>query len=143
MLLDLEVSHSVDINASTAKVWEALTNPAIIKEYLFGTETVTDWKVGSPIFFQGDYNGITYKDKGVILKFEPEHELSYSYWSGFSGLEDVPENYSTVTYTVTGSNDHSTFTWTQRGYANEARYEHSKNGMADFLNNVKLIVEQL
>ena len=26
--------------------------------------------------------------------------LKYDYWSGFSGLEDKPENYSLVTYTL-------------------------------------------
>ncbi len=31
--------------------------------------------------------------------------LSYSYWSGFSGLEDKPENYSLVTYTLESSDD--------------------------------------
>ena len=41
---DLIVSGMVEINSSISKVWDALTNPKIIKEYLFGTETITDWK---------------------------------------------------------------------------------------------------
>jgi uncharacterized protein YndB with AHSA1/START domain len=39
---NLEVSKSIIVNADVAKVWDALTNPEIIKEYLFGTETITD-----------------------------------------------------------------------------------------------------
>ena len=92
---DLIVSESVDINAWPAKVWDALTNPEIIKKYLFGTETLTDWKAGSEIIFQGEYGENkehTYRDKGVIIQNAPNELLSYSYWSGFSGLEDTPEN---------------------------------------------------
>ena len=51
---DLTVSKSVITNANQDKVWNALTNPEIIKEYLFGTETITDWKVGSEIVFQAN-----------------------------------------------------------------------------------------
>ncbi len=81
---ELSVSESVIVNADAKKVWEALTNPAIIKDYLFGTETVTDWKVGSTIIFQGEYDGHKYKDEGVILENKPLELLSYSYWSGFT-----------------------------------------------------------
>ncbi len=42
MRQDLQVSESIVINADLAKVWDVLTNPEIIKEYLFGTETITD-----------------------------------------------------------------------------------------------------
>ncbi len=141
MLQDLEVSQSIDINAGNTKVWDALTNPNIIKEYLFGTETITNWKVGSSIIFQGTYNGRTYKDKGIILTFEPEQHLSYSYWSAFTGLEDKPENYSTITYTLNGDSTHSIFTWTQRGYASQERYQQSKEGMAALLASIKQVIE--
>ena len=114
---DLSVSQSVDVNAPIAKVWEALTTPAIIKDYLYGTETITDWKPGSPIVFQGEWEGKKYQDKGVIKEFIPNKKISYSYWSGFSGLEEKPENYGTVTYTVEKIDDKSTrFTWTQTGF---------------------------
>jgi len=143
---DLVVSQSIDVNASLVKVWDALTNPEIIKEYLFGTETVTDWKVGSEIIFQGTYgdnNEHSYRDKGVILENEPEKKLSYSYWSGFTGLEDKPENYATVTYTIDKkSDDVVTFTWEQKGFASEEGYQHSLTGMPAFLEQIKSIIER-
>ncbi len=140
---DLKVSESIEINAEPSKVWEALTKPEIIKEYLFGTETITDWKVGSPIVFKGEYEDKKYQDKGVVRENEQNKILSYSYWSGFSGLEDKPENYSLVTYTLESSDDKKTkFTWTQKGYANEDSYKHSQSGMKDFLQKIKEIVER-
>ncbi len=140
---DLVVSQSINVNADTDKVWKALTTPDIIKEYLYGTETVTDWKPGSEIIFQGEYQGHKYRDKGVILSNIPNQELSYSYWSGFSGLEEKPENFSTVIYDLKRIDDKTTqFTWTQKGFANEDGYNHSKNGMTDFLESMKKVMEK-
>ena len=139
---NLIVSKSIDINAAPSKVWNALTNPQIIKEYLFGTETITEWKVGSAIIFRGEYNGHKYRDKGVVLENIPNELLVYSYWSGFSGLEDRPENYSLITYSLTNSNNITKFTWTQKGYANEEGHKHSEEGMDEFLRTIKGIIER-
>jgi uncharacterized protein YndB with AHSA1/START domain len=45
------------INAPTSKVWDALTKPDLIKQYLFGTKVTTDWHVGSPITYKGIWQG--------------------------------------------------------------------------------------
>ncbi len=140
---DLQVSESIEINASVLKVWHALTTPEIIKDYLFGTETVTDWKVGSEIVFQGEYEGNKYRDHGVILENILNKKIAYSYWSGFSGAEDKPENYSTVIYTLESLSETKTkFTWTQIGYVSEQAYQHSKEGMTDFIKKVKEVMEK-
>jgi uncharacterized protein YndB with AHSA1/START domain len=140
---DLVISKSVIINAENSKVWEALTNPEIIKEYLFGTKTVTDWQIGHKISFEGEYQGQVYKDHGYILENIPGEKLSYSYWSAFTELEDKPENYSTIIYSLNNSsNDKTEFTWTQKGFANEDGFKHSTDEMDAFLNQIKEIVER-
>ncbi|MEO8414560.1 MAG: SRPBCC domain-containing protein [Ginsengibacter sp.] len=145
MRQDLVVAESVDIYKSAENVWNALTDPEIIKKYLFGTETTTDWQVGSEIIFQGFYgqnNEHSYRDKGVILENIPNKKLSYSYWSGFSGLEDKPENYSIVSYGLDSiENEKTTFTWKQQGYATEENYLDSQTGMQKFLEQLKEIIE--
>ena len=140
---DLIVSQSVTVNASKQKVWDALTNPEIIKEYLYGTETITDWRPGSEIIFQGEYEGKKYKDKGVILENIPYEKISYSYWSGFSGLDEHPDNFSVVTYQIQPVDENTCiFTWTQKGYVDEDRYNHSKEGMIEFLEDIKKVMEK-
>ena len=67
------------INAPPSKVWDALTKPALIKRYLFGTEVTTDWKVGSPITYRGEWQGKTYEDKGKILEIEPGKRLASTF----------------------------------------------------------------
>lgn len=140
---NLSVSEKIIINRSSKKLWEVLTTPSIIKEYLFGTETITDWKVGSPIIFQGEYQGHKYKDVGVILENKALELISYSYWSGFSGTENKPENYSKVSYTLKAIDNNTTeLTWTQTGYVDEEKQQHSKNGMPDFLKLLKTVAEK-
>src|SRR5829696_1565299 len=86
------------INAPAKEVWQALTDPAMIKQYLFGTNTVTDWKKGSPIRYEGEWEGQAYVDKGTIIDIVPEKLLHTTYLSGNSGKEDKPENYTHVIY---------------------------------------------
>ena len=138
----LIVSQTIEINAPLSKVWEGLTTPSIIKQYLYGTNTETDWKVGSEIVFHGEYEGHVYRDRGVVVENEPLKKLSYSYWSGFSGLEDKPENYSSITYLLEEKRPGVTsFTWIQKGYADEERKKHSEEGMPEFLAGLKKVIE--
>lgn len=143
MRQDLSLSKNITINASPSKVWEVLTTPELIKEFLYGTETITDWKVGSEIIFQGEYNGHSYRDHGKIVENIPNEKLTYSYWSGFSGLEDSPENYMTITYSFSLlDNGNTDFTWSQKGFASEEGLNHSKEGMDALLNQIKIIAER-
>ncbi len=141
---DLIQSHNIEISKPIAIVWKALTTPEIIAKYLHGTETITDWKVGSRITFQGEYEGNTYHDGGIIKEFIPNKKISYTYWSSFTGLEDKPENYALVTYDVESIDANKTkFTWTTKGFSSEEEFEGSKTSMPKFLENIKSIVEGL
>jgi uncharacterized protein YndB with AHSA1/START domain len=139
----LKVEKSVLIHASKTKIWKALTDPALIKEYLFGTETITDWHVGSDLIFQGEWQGQPYKDKGHILEITPEQILSYDYWSGFSGTEDKPENYSVITYLMQEEDDNVNLSVTQKGFASKENQDHSESGWSQVLEKIKEIAEAL
>src|SRR6476646_6915962 len=89
---------STDINAPAEKVWDALTNPEMIRQYLFGAEVTSDWTEGSPIVYQGEYQGNSYEDKGKVVTVERGKRLVVTHWSPLSGTPDTPENYHTVTY---------------------------------------------
>jgi uncharacterized protein YndB with AHSA1/START domain len=116
----------ISIHAPAAKVWEALTKPELIKQYLFGTEVTTDWQVGSPITYKGEWKGKAYKDKGKVLQIEPEKLLVSTFWSSLSGLPDVPENYKTVTYKLSAKGGITRLTLTQDNNDTEEEANHSK-----------------
>ena len=143
MDISLGVEKSIVINASKPKIWKVLTDPNLIKEYLFGTETITDWKVGSDLTFRGEWQGQSYKDKGHILEILPESILSYDYWSGFSGMADLPENYSVVTYALKDEEEGVRLSVRQQGFANEESWKHSEAGWKEVLGKIKGIAESL
>lgn len=140
---DLEVKAAIEIKADASTVWKALTDPKIIKKYLFGTNCMTDWNVGSSIIFQGNFEGQSYMDKGLVVENIINQKLSYNYWSGFSGLEDKPENYCLVTYLLEENGDATTLIWHQKGYGDEEGRKHSEDGMEEFLGSIKEIVEAM
>jgi uncharacterized protein YndB with AHSA1/START domain len=90
----------VDIDAPPSEVWRSLTDPARLKQYYLGAEVETDWQVGSPITFKGEWEGKAYEDKGEILVFEPERKLASSHFSPRGGKPDAPENYHVVEVTL-------------------------------------------
>jgi uncharacterized protein YndB with AHSA1/START domain len=92
----------VDIDASAERVWAVLTDPGELKELWFGAVVETDWQVGSPITWSGEWEGTPYQDKGEILAIEPGRLLRLTHFSPLTGQPDVPENYHTLTYTLTG-----------------------------------------
>ena len=107
------------IAAQPTAVWDALTRPDLIRRYLYGTQVTTDWQVGSPITWTGEWKGRSYVDKGTVLAVEPERLLKTTHWSPLGGTEDTPENYHTVTYELAGDGDVTTLTLTQDNNATQ------------------------
>src|SRR5438105_15752832 len=99
---NLVARASVSIGAPAAKVWDALVTPQTIKQYMFGTTVVSDWREGSPITWKGDWKGKPYEDKGRILKIERRALLRYSHHRLLSGLPDTTENQHTITIDLFG-----------------------------------------
>jgi uncharacterized protein YndB with AHSA1/START domain len=75
----LSVSNSIVINAPATIVWDVLVNPEQTKKYMFGCETVSDWKVGSPLLWRANYEG---KEKvfvkGIIVGLQAPKLLKYT-----------------------------------------------------------------
>ena len=77
----ITIERSIFINSSPAEVWQALSDPAKVKQYLFGTNMSADWRVGGRIEYRGSWEGKEYVDGGTILELEPEKILKSTYWS--------------------------------------------------------------
>jgi uncharacterized protein YndB with AHSA1/START domain len=137
----LVAKASTTINAPASKVWEALTKPQLIKQYMFGSDVVTDWKVGSPIIYKGEWQGKPYEDKGMVLQVEPGKKLVSTHWSPLSGVPDSPENYHTLTYALSEHNGHTDVTLTQDNNASEGEKAESEQNWNMMLAGLKKVAE--
>jgi uncharacterized protein YndB with AHSA1/START domain len=133
--------QSISIHADAARVWEALTSPKLITQYLFGTQVTTDWKVGSPITYRGVWEGKPYEDKGKILQVEPGKLLVSSYWSAMSGQPDLPENYQTVRYELSPEDGGTRLTVIQDNNDTQESADHSAQNWKMVLEGLKKVVE--
>ncbi|EQA63783.1 SRPBCC family protein [Leptospira alexanderi] len=139
---NLILKKNISIQAPIAKVWNGLIDPEIIKLYLYGTQTISDWKEGSSIVFTGVWEGKEYKDHGTILKLEKEKIFRYNYWSRFSGVPDIPENYSILTFELKSEGIFTSLSLTQENFPNQTSYEHSDGGWDHALKILKDLLEK-
>jgi uncharacterized protein YndB with AHSA1/START domain len=134
------------VNALPTAVWKALTNARTLKQFFFGSDISTDWNVGSPIRFRGEWKGKPYEDKGNIQVFDVGKQLAFTHWSPLSGMEDRPENYHVVTFDLspTSLGTEVVLTQTNQNDAEpltpENRKEYAKNWMM-VLDGLKKVVE--
>jgi uncharacterized protein YndB with AHSA1/START domain len=131
------------IDAPAKNVWSALTKPELVKQYLMGADVHTDWKVGSPLRYTGEYKGRPFEEKGIIKQIEPGRLLQATHFSATSGKEDTPENYALVTYELEETGDHTLVTVSQDNIKDEKGVEGSKENWKGVLVGLKETAEAL
>lgn len=144
----LIVENTITFRAPAAKVWNALTNPAETKKYMFGCEALSDWKEGSPLIWKGTFNGVELVAvKGTIKKIQPGKYLEYTVIDPNNPkIPDLPENYLTVTIDLIEEDGQTLAIVTQGDYSTVAdgdnRYKHTVDGgWTPILEAIKALVE--
>jgi uncharacterized protein YndB with AHSA1/START domain len=123
-------------------VWKTLTDPDQVRSWMVGTTVTTDWQVGSPITWQGEMNGKPYEDKGEVLEADAPRRLSVTHYSPLMGQEDRPENYHTVTYTLTPTRDgRTTVALEQDGNDSQEQADQFSQNWQQMLESLKQTAE--
>jgi uncharacterized protein YndB with AHSA1/START domain len=134
-------TKSIVIAAPAERVWEALTDPVQVKQYMWGSDVVSDWKQGSPLIYRGIWEGKPFEDKGTILEINPPHLLRTNYFSPLRGKPDVPENYAEVTYALSAEGGGTKLTVTQGNIPDEAGKAQSEGNWGTVLDAIKKLIE--
>lgn len=134
-------TSTITVKAPPSGVWEALTKPEMIKQYLFGTDVTTDWRVGSPITYKGVWEGKPYEDKGKVVEAEPGRLLVSTYWSPLSGTADLAENYATVRYEIAPVDGGSRLTITQDNNKTQEEADRASGNWKIVLDGLKKLLE--
>ncbi len=132
---------TVVIDAPEAKVWEALTDPAMIERYMFGARVDSEWTKGSRITWRGRWQGQPFEDHGVILDIDPGKLIRYTHYSRLSGAPDVPESYHTVTVRLSREETGTRVTLVQDNNETEEARAHSQGSWKMMLGGLKALVE--
>lgn len=143
---ELNISNTISINAEKSKVWEILTQPEWTRQYMFGCDVITDWKPGNPVLWQGEMNGekIVYV-KGNVVEYKHNDKIRYTVFPPGLDLEDIPENYLTVTYELSDTNGQTRLTISEGDFSKVAngkqRYAETLEGGDTILVKIKELAE--
>lgn len=132
---------STEITAAPDEVWAALTEPEQISAWMFGSQVETTWEVGSPITWNGEYDGRAYQDKGEVLAVEEPRVLSMTHYSPLTGADDVPESYHTLVYTLSPTDGGTRLELSQDGCDSEEQAEQFSKNWQGMLESLRSHVE--
>ena len=133
-----EFVYTTYIETTPEKLWEALTDREFSKQYWFGTEVRSDWKVGSPFALVTD--GKT-TDTGEILEADPPRRLSYSFkHQHFEEMRDEPA--TKVVFTIEPLGSIVKLTVTHEGFMEGSKLLGAvSNGWPAILSGLKSLLE--
>jgi len=138
----LTATSTVSVAAPPGAVWTVLTDPVLSSQAFFGSTVTTDWQVGGPITFSGEWKGQPYEDKGEIVRLVPERVLEMTYWSPLSGTADLPESYANVTFDLTPTDGGTTLTVTQTNVDTEEGRQQSESNWSKALATIGKLAEK-
>ncbi|WP_304064979.1 SRPBCC family protein [Pedobacter glucosidilyticus] len=132
----------IEINASAARVWQALTHTTMLEKWMKNVKVETDWKQGSTIIYtcydeKGDifvWNGQKMVWEGIIRIFEENKEFTCSYPDKSTGL--VEESYILETLSANKTKLFQTQVFEQQEVA-----DAYQEGTLEMLNLLKAYVE--
>ncbi len=140
---DFVARDEIVIDAPPSKVWRALTEPALVKRVMFGADVDSDWQVGSPITWRGEWQGKRYEDKGTILAIKPERRLKTTHFSPLTGKPDRPENYHIVDYELHPEGDKTRVVISQSNNPTRDAADHSAQNWREMLKNLRDVAQSL
>lgn len=145
--MEATYSQSIHINALPDTVWMVLTNPDKIEQYMYGCRMERPWEEGHPVEYMLQQEGEnTLIVKGWVVKVEPPFYLEHTVFPARSTtMEDVPENYLTVCYTIIARGNESDLTVMQKDFTKvaegEKRYASVEKSWPRSLIEIKRIAE--
>jgi uncharacterized protein YndB with AHSA1/START domain len=145
MSTEMIATDSITIDAPPSRVWDTLVNPLMTRKYMFDCEALSDWKPGSKLEWKGATDGKVYVT-GYVVEIENERLLRYTVFDPNGGLKDVPENYLTVSYTLSDVDGKTVLDVSQGDFAKAEnglkRYEETVNGWGMVMKKIKEIAEE-
>lgn len=121
------IEKSIFIAAAPAQVWETLTVPERMLQWMGERELQlqihTTWEINSPFVISG-FHHVQFENRGQVLQFEPEQRLVYTHRSTVSRLPDAPESDTVFTFTLQPVEGGTALTLRIHNFPTESIYKH-------------------
>lgn len=140
MSASFTATTALDLPAPPAKVWDALTNPAMIKQYMFGAELSGDWRQGGTVIYRGEWDGTPFEDRGDIVEIDPPRLLKVNYYSAMTGQPDTPENRQLITYALQPAGNGTRLTVSQSNNPTQEAATAAEGNWAMTLDTLKTLL---
>lgn len=132
---------TIFIQAPVQKVWDALTKPGLVKQWQYGSDLITDWKIGNDIRFRTEWEGKVFEQWGKVLEVRPNDLLKYNLFAPQPGLKDKPENYFIMSYVLTQEIGQTKLQIIQEDNRPNARQEEPQGEENPILQSLKKVIE--
>jgi uncharacterized protein YndB with AHSA1/START domain len=132
---------AITIDAPASKVWDAITQPDLMKQYLNDTDAISDWQTGSNARWRHEWEGKSYEDKGIVLEADPHKLLKLSYLPALGELPDLPENYQQITVYLEETNGSTRFSIQIENIRDDFFSKHVAEFWGEILHNMKQVIE--
>lgn len=132
---------TITIKASIEKVWNTITKPELVKLWQYGSDLLTDWKIGSDIKFRTEWEGKVFEQWGRVLEIRPNELVKYSLFAPRPGLEDKPENYFIMSYILSTKDGQTRLEIIQEDNRPNAVQEEPQGEDNPVLNSLKQVAE--
>jgi uncharacterized protein YndB with AHSA1/START domain len=132
---------TIYIKASVHRVWDVLTKPELVKQWQYGSDLKTDWKIGSEIRFRTEWEGKIFEQWGKVLEIRPPELLRYNLFAPRPGLEERPENFFEMIYNLTFENSQVKLEIIQKDNRTGAVQEEPQGENNPILNLLKSLAE--
>ena len=127
------------IRTTTEKLWSALTNAELIKQYWFGMHCECDWKTGASWKLLFEDGRIA--DAGEIIEIEPPKHLVLK-WRNEWNPEMKAEGYTRCTFDLQNMTGAVKFTVTHSIERDQSKFiEAVSIGWPQVLSNLKSLLE--
>ena len=123
------------IAATPEQVWAALTDNDRLGRAMFGSEIVTDWEVGGPIVFQGEFEGKAFRDEGEVVELDAPRRMRFSHRSGDSPVHEVR-------FDLEPAGEGTRVTLTQDNNPTAEAAQHAQGNWDAMLGLLKQVVEE-
>ena len=132
-----DVTVSTTIAAVPDRVWDAMTAPAAVEQWMMGAHVESSWEQGAEIRWSGEFNGKPYTDTGKILEVDPGTRLVHTHASSMSDGDP-----HVVSWTLDpAGDDATTLTLVQHGAASDAEAEQFETNWTSMLESLRDVAE--